>query len=141
MIQEPRFSCLSYALNLVTGEKVEILECQYVELIGYIYRVRSVIPGGIFEANENAYYSENIFSDLPLLFRAGKIGEHQYLVNVLSPFDPDFYSVMYAIDGVFRTGKRRGYFSSLIGDFYCSKTALQTGISLVMEELQNERKF
>lgn len=138
--QKPKFACLNYALNLVTGEVVEILECLSIDSFGYVYRVRSLFSGGLFEANENAYYPERIFSNFPILARAGSIGGRQYLVNVMSPFDSDFYSVMYAVDGVFRTGRKKGYFSSLIGDFICPREALRTGISLVMEELQNERK-
>lgn len=138
--QEPKFSCLSCALNLVTGEKVLILEALYNEQFRYLYRVRSLVSGGLYEVNQRAYYPEGIFCHSPVLTRNGKIGNREYIVYVVSPFVHGFYSVMYAIDGVFRTGKNRGYYSNLIGSFACFDEALRTGISLVMEELQRERK-
>ena len=128
-------------MNLVTGEKVEILEVQYCQDIGYVYLVRSIIPGSLYEVNEQAYYPELIFSNLPLIIRRGKIGEQDYLVNVVYSPCSQFFSVMRSIDGVFRTGNKKGYFSNLLGDFACPNLALKVGISLVMEELQNERKF
>lgn len=143
MIQrQPRFNSLEHVINLVTGEKVEILECRDFQGFGYGYCCRSVQLGGLYEVNEQAYYPESILSNLPLIVRKGKIGTHDYLIYVVSPLDPSFYSIMVAIDGVFRTGSKKvGCFSSLIGDFVCPDFALKVGLDLVMEELQNERRY
>ncbi len=139
--QKSKFSVLDCALNLVTGEKVRIIEVNFHEEFGYVYRVASLVSGSPYEVNQRIYYPEYLFSNSPVVTRKGKIGSRQYLVHVVSPFCHGFYSVMYAIDGVFRTGKNKGHFCNLIGSFICPDEALKTGISLAMEELQNERRI
>lgn len=138
--QKPKFSCLSYAMNLVTGENVEILGVQYFEGFGYGYLCRSLKNGGTYPVNEQAYYPELILSSLPLMIRKGVVGRRNYMVRVLPSLNAEFYSVMCSIDEIFLTGEKRGCHSNLIGDFFCPDYALKFGISLIMEELQNERK-